>query len=71
MKNLDLNAFGVQEMKTSEMQITDGGDAVDWVIWGVGAACTVGGVLVSGPVGWALFGPTAAGMIIAGALRMS
>jgi len=70
MKNLDLNNYGVQELNAKEMRETDGGaDAVDWVLWGAGTVAFIGMTVVSGPVGWALFGPTAVGMVIAGGLR--
>ena len=35
MKNLDLNAYGVQEMNTAEMQEENGGSViVDWLVGG-------------------------------------
>ena len=35
MKNLNLNAYGVQEMNAVEMQETDGGHPVAWLVLGI------------------------------------
>jgi hypothetical protein len=35
MKTLDLNAYGVSEMNSTEMQATEGGNPIVWLIIGI------------------------------------